>query len=615
MPETLQRSPDKQPPSGGGMFSADDIAALQRNLEANRRAIDAQTTAEINSALQSGELGKSAPDMALPLTQKPAASRLEFMAANPSIQDRVRAVRAERAARGIVDAPIEGLEESPTIAPMSAAEIADIAAGPRVSVEATQAHLENSQRDVAPVDNPYARKSRRIYMENPDGTMMTDEQFAASRAKYDAEQAEKGAKTSAEQRADYLATKAEQEAADNELLSSMKPELLEASLEKYGREGTLAILKGDSEVPKYTGPENSTETFTHASTGESMTQSQVEERLSEIDASRLGQAASGLAREARSSKKPFRSELVDTDDGLINVETGQLDNELDMQITTSADGSIASVEVIVRDEGEVHEVGIMAPESDAPIVLVDGEPATQEDAQMAEAVIEEARAAIEARATTEQLSEEKEESRQNEQTEVIEGHDKQTEETTSSEVDASSVVDKEVALSSDLSLSQAEIGLANVEEEPNTVDVTTPDVSQEPEAVESEEAEPQQAEVAQPVERPRPQPLTPEQRQRRMQMEAMNFVLPILNSNRREFTQLFHRLGVDLSEIKASNVQLDRNVYQHVDAIQKIGVRKFIESLQHAPDPHSALGRDTIRNQELARGLARAMFKPAQPRR
>lgn len=55
MPELLHKTPDQQPPSGGGaMFSAEEISALQETLNANREASNAQTNAEIAGALDSG---------------------------------------------------------------------------------------------------------------------------------------------------------------------------------------------------------------------------------------------------------------------------------------------------------------------------------------------------------------------------------------------------------------------------------------------------------------------------------------------------------------------------------------------------------------------------------
>ncbi len=563
MPELLNNTPDKQPSTGGSMFSAEDIASLQASLEANRQQINTETNATIAEALRSGQLGKGTPDLEMPKTAGP---RLDFQSMNPDIQNRVRAVRAERAARGIVDAPIDGLDTPPAaMQPMSDTEVAAIAAGPRVSSEAVQAHLANAAKKPEPavVDNPYKRPVRHIYQET-DGKMWTDEQWAEANAKDRAEQAKRGKKSMADQRAEYKSAKAEKDAADTELLDAMNPALREASLEKYGREGLLDMLKGTAEVPRYTGPDTEAATFTHATTGETMNQSEVEQRMSEAEAQRIGAAAGNLAENAL-TRKPFEEELIDdAEKGLIYRERGHLDDGLDMVIEVLPDGSLGNVEVIVKDDstGEIHKVEVADPQTPKPEVTIDGESATEEQAPLVEAVLAEANAALE-----------------NEPSEL----DKTT--------DSSEIGQSEVLTEEDTS-DKAEQPLETLDNSPVVEQMAN-----------------KQTAPAEKVPSPR---LTPEQMLMRQQQDAMRFATSYIRSNP-AFLEVFRSLGIDPNKLTPGDVQLTDEALSYVNAIQKQGIKPESMILRENPHANSTLGRAASESQELVKGLLRSMFKGKEP--
>lgn len=535
MPELLSSTPEKRPPSGGALFSEEEIAALQDNLNRGNAENYAQTQAEIQGLIDNGVLGKRVSDLG-EASVAPAPS--------PEV-------------------PVDRFH-------MSDAEIADIASGPRIALETAQEHAVSGGLPATSAEDPYKRPRRRVHQENSDGTAWTDAQWEAANAADRAERAARGEKTLAEQREEYLANKAERDGADNTLLESMNPRLLEESLKKYGREGTLAILKGDSEVPRYTGPESNEPTFTHASTGESMTKRNVNERLSDVESSRIGQAVGGLARAARGQRTPFKTELHNTPNGLVSTETGKLDEELDMEITTKADGGLVSVELIVHSAGEEHAVGVMAPESDHPIVLIDDEPADQSDAATAEAVIEEAQAAIEQAALAESAHQEPQ----------------------------GQPVDKEP-----VAAATPEAAEVNLVEEKNVEE--TGEISGSPEATLSQQNTPTGE----------AQPLTPEQRERLQKMEAVRFFRPLFDANPREFMRVFQEIGIEnLSTIRPENIQLTRDVGQYVGLIQEQGYESFMKSLNQNHHPSSQMGKIEMQNRAIMAGFMRALFKASPPK-
>ncbi len=536
------------------MFTPEEIAGLQRTLDETTRRLSANLQTEVAGMLERGELGKSHPDL------------------EPPVQDG----SAYDSASGFSQTPVE-------------------VASP-VGLEAPR----GNQPDVLPAASSQApqvpgRKGRRIYIENPDGTALSNEAWDARNAQAAAERAAKGEPSQEEALAAYKAGLEAQKLADDELLSGMDPDLLEASLKRHGRDGLLAIIKGEAELEPYTGPDGGNLMFTHASTGESMTPGEVQERMDIVDARRIGKTSAGLAHEA-TAQMPFSESIINTPEGgIAYVEQGHLSDGLDMKITINSDGSLGEVAVIVSgsETGEAHTVAVEGPEADAPQVRIDGEPATPEQAPVVEAVLQEL--ASDLQLTSETPADDG----------AIVSHE--------AEPQSGEALVSDVAVESPAQSENAPVFTPETQPAAEVAEANQPTQEQE---LPVSENQPEGASANQPEQpapdRPRAQPRTPEEIRLSRQKGAMNFMLPYARSNP-SFLGVFKELGIDPRKLVASDVQLTPETLRYIGLIQKLGVRSNSGILQEPPNPNTPLGRAAIESQKLVKGLICSMFQKAEP--
>ncbi|AGL62332.1 hypothetical protein L336_0629 [Candidatus Saccharimonas aalborgensis] len=345
------KSASPEAPNGGG-FDPTFTAELRVGLD---RVVDdsSATLAAAGEALiQSGRLGHVPPDLALP------SPRIEVATARQSVAS--------------------AFENSPDTMPVTQ--------DPSSQVERSNSFASLQEQAI-----PAGQAGRRIYAEGPDGTPLTGVQWDALNQEALSNRAGPSA---AELHEAHIAERAQAYAADQALLKSLPPEFVSSGLEKYGREGFLAVLKGKQE-PSAVAMSRTADgeaTFTHATTGEVLSVGEVQDRIDHAEARRIGHSAASVA-EAATTQLPFAEELIDTDNGLVYVEKGHLGDGLDMVIEIRPDGTLGDVDVVVTEEApngssETHEVDVVTPESDNPDVLIDGEPATPKEAATVEAVID-----------------------------------------------------------------------------------------------------------------------------------------------------------------------------------------------------------------------------------
>ncbi len=345
------KSASPEAPNGGG-FDPTFTAELRVGLD---RVVDdsSATLAAAGEALiQSGRLGHVPPDLALP------GPRIEVATARQSVAS--------------------AFENSPDTMPVTQ--------DPSSQVERSNSFASLQEQAI-----PAGQAGRRIYAEGPDGTPLTGVQWDALNQEALSNRAGPSA---AELHEAHIAERAQADAADQALLKSLPPEFVSSGLEKYGREGFLAVLKGKQE-PSAVAMSRTADgeaAFTHATTGEALSVGEVQDRIDHAEALRIGHRAASVA-EAATTQLPFAEELINTDNGLVYVEKGHLGDGLDMVIEIRPDGTLGDVDVVVTEEApngssETHEVDVVTPESDNPDVLIDGEPATPKEAATVEAVID-----------------------------------------------------------------------------------------------------------------------------------------------------------------------------------------------------------------------------------
>lgn len=236
------------------------------------------------------------------------------------------------------------------------------------------------------------------------GMLQHSEQEAALRQAdpiYDARvgQSEADTKARAEQKATETATQAE-------LLSSL-PGSPEQYDEKFGPGTALALAKGEVSWAEL----NETPYFTHASTGEQMSKADAEELLADaaeqnaevLRAGRLLSKATHIAdgirklKENPVHKNPVHTETVHTEQGPLIIEAIQLDQDHSVEAAFSSSGELADIRVIASEispDGTIREHSVEVdidtthPEDPQSLLKIDGMPATPEESEIAEAVVE-----------------------------------------------------------------------------------------------------------------------------------------------------------------------------------------------------------------------------------
>lgn len=373
---------DADPSKRGGGLDPDFVAGLQANLLAAREQSQATVQAELADALATGRLGYQPKDLELPAPAGGNVTRNEQASSAPS----------DVQSAYLMEQPPVGWQDSRLRPSLSNA---GVSTGERVGPPST-AELDTIMMQRAPGEADGAQPAadrqipkRRIYVEGADGQPLSDEEWEARRT---AASAESNTPSFAQGHQEYMSAQAEQRQADDEFLAGFPKGFVDDAVEEYGREFTLAALRGHAEFPSRIAEQGEAQ-FTHASSGEKMSVNEVQERMSRVEAARIGQDISRAA-ELATTKKPFHEEIIDTDDGLVHSEVGQLDDSLAMVIETKQDGTLGRVEVIATDwkedgTSEAHTVDVVEPYSDEPEILIDNQPATQDEAPIVEAVIAE----------------------------------------------------------------------------------------------------------------------------------------------------------------------------------------------------------------------------------
>ncbi len=375
---------DADPSKRGGGLDPDFVAGLQANLLAAREQSHAGVQAELADALATGRLGYQPKDLELPAPAGGNVTRNEQ--ASSALSDVQSAYLMKQPPVGWQDSRLRpslsnaGVSTGERVGPLSTAELDTIMAQ-RAPLE-----VDGVSSQTAGDRQP---SKRRIYVEGADGQPLSDEEWEARRT---AASAELNTPSFAQGHQEYMSAQAEQRQADDEFLAGFPKGFVEDAVEEYGREFTLAALRGHAEFPSRIAEQGEAQ-FTHASSGEKMSVNEVQERMSRVDAARIGNDI-GHAAELATTKKPFHEEIIDTENGLVHREVGRLDDSLGMVIETNQDGTLDRVEVIATDwnedgTSEAHTVDVVEPNSEEPEILIDNQPATQDETPIIEAVIAE----------------------------------------------------------------------------------------------------------------------------------------------------------------------------------------------------------------------------------
>ena len=375
---------DADPSKRGGGLDPDFVAGLQANLLAAREQSHAGVQAELADALATGRLGYQPKDLELPAPAGGNVTRNEQ--ASSALSDVQSAYLMKQPPVGWQDSRLRpslsnaGVSTGERVGPLSTAELDTIMAQ-RAPLE-----VDGVSSQTAGDRQP---SKRRIYVEGTDGQPLSDEEWEARRT---AASAELNTPSFAQGHQEYMSAQAEQRQADDEFLAGFPKGFVEDAVEEYDREFTLAALRGHAEFPSRIAEQGEAQ-FTHASSGEKMSVNEVQERMSRVDAARIGNDI-GHAAELATTKKPFHEEIIDTENGLVHREVGRLDDSLGMVIETNQDGTLDRVEVIATDwnedgTSEAHTVDVVEPNSEEPEILIDNQPATQDEAPIVEAVIAE----------------------------------------------------------------------------------------------------------------------------------------------------------------------------------------------------------------------------------
>lgn len=272
----------------------------------------------------------------------------------------------------------------------------------------------NQSASAGPESSPNLRQSRIIYHEGLDGEPLSRGDLEARQAMADAEARGRGEPTTAEQyardRQAFMEARAERDKADAEFIASVNSGLWESTEEKYGRDRALAILRGEADVPHYTGGGGEEPVFTHASTGE-VSLAEVKQAkydadfadivnnfsttdTTEVASPEIGQDSqdkideefakiiNGL--EGLGDKfvggQGHTTELADTEAGLKITETGQLDSTRVTLVLNPEEGTVDGAYIeITGEDGEQHDVGVVKSDDRPPKVTFDEVPATPEE--------------------------------------------------------------------------------------------------------------------------------------------------------------------------------------------------------------------------------------------
>ena len=373
---------DADPSKRGGGLDPDFVAGLQANLLAAREQSQAGVQAELADALATGRLGYQPKDLELPA---PAGG-------NVTRNEQASSALSDVQSAYLIKQPPVGWQDSRRRPSLSNA---GVSTGERVGPLST-AELDTIMMQRAPGEADGAQPAadrqipkRRIYVEGADGQPLSSEEWEDRRT---AASAESNTPSFVQGHQEYMSAQTEQRRADDEFLASFPKGFVDDAVEEYGREFTLAALRGHAEFPSKIAERGEAQ-FTHASTGEKMSINEVRERMSQVEAARIGQDISHAA-ELATTKKPFHEEIIDAENGLVHREVGHLDDSLAMVIETNQDGTLGRVEVIATDRkedgtSEAHTVDVVEPYSDEPEILIDNQPAMQDEAPIVEAVIAE----------------------------------------------------------------------------------------------------------------------------------------------------------------------------------------------------------------------------------
>ena len=261
-----------------------------------------------------------------------------------------------------------------------------------------------TSNDAAPTYIDEFAPARNAGRRRAQGMLQLREQEAALRQAdpvYDARvgQFEADTKARAEQ-------KAAETAAQAELLSSL-PGSPEQYDKKFGPGTALALAKGEVSWAEL----NETPYFTHASTGEQISKADdegllvdaTEQNAEVLRAGRLLSKAIHIADDVRKLKEnpvhknPVHIETVDTEQGPLVIEAVQLNQDHSVETAFSPSGELTDIRVIASEtspDGTIREhsveVGIdmTHPEDPQLSLKIDGIPATLEESEIAEAVVE-----------------------------------------------------------------------------------------------------------------------------------------------------------------------------------------------------------------------------------